>query len=110
MARGIAVATWRERMGRWKRSKMTVTEFCRREQVSQPSFFQWRKRLAAASAEADSAPQFVELRPPSWVVTPGVQIALPSGAVVSLSCQASPELIAAVVRAAMVDLREDRSC
>jgi hypothetical protein len=110
MTRGIAVAKWRERIERWKRSKMTVTEFCRREQVSQPSFFQWRKRLEAANAEADSTPQFVELRPPSWLATPAVQIALPSGAVVTLSCQASPELIAAVVRAAMVDPREDRSC
>jgi hypothetical protein len=109
MGRGSAAATWRERIGQWKRSKLTVAEFCRREHLSQPSFFQWRKRLEV-DAEPDQSPRFVELRPPAWPATPGVQIALPSGAVVTLSGQTSPELITVVVRAAMIDPREDRSC
>jgi hypothetical protein len=36
---------WRERLGRWQRSGLSITAFCRLEQVSLPSFFQWRKRL-----------------------------------------------------------------
>jgi hypothetical protein len=75
MARlNVAAVKWRERIGRWKQSKLTVTEFCRREQVSQPSFFQWRKRLRDESAKAHEPPRFVELRPAAWPAMPSVQI------------------------------------
>jgi transposase-like protein len=38
-------AVWRDRLARFGRSNWTVAEFCRREGVSNPSFYQWRKRL-----------------------------------------------------------------
>lgn len=41
----VAEAVWRERLARFGRGGMTVAEFCRREGVSDPSFYQWRKRL-----------------------------------------------------------------
>lgn len=46
--RAEVAARWRERIARWQRLQCSITEFCRRERISQPSFFQWRKRLAAA--------------------------------------------------------------
>lgn len=55
MSRGAQVgkrAQWLDRLRRFARSKLPVSEFCRREQVSQASFYPWRRRLAAASAEA----------------------------------------------------------
>jgi len=36
---------WRERLARFQRLGCSVTEFCLREGISQPSFFQWRRRL-----------------------------------------------------------------
>ncbi|MBM4128274.1 MAG: hypothetical protein FJ247_13220 [Nitrospira sp.] len=45
--RAEVAAKWRERLGRWRRSQGSVSEFRRRERVSPQSFFQWRKRLAA---------------------------------------------------------------
>lgn len=36
---------WRKRLARFQCSNLTVAEFCRREGVSDPSFYQWRKRL-----------------------------------------------------------------
>ena len=38
---------WRDRLRRFKRSRLTVVEFCSSEDVSVPSFYQWRKKLAA---------------------------------------------------------------
>jgi hypothetical protein len=43
---------WRGRLAKFRRSEMTVTEFCRREGVSTPSFYQWRKRLGSAEERA----------------------------------------------------------
>ena len=57
MANGGAWAAWRERIGRYERSGLTVTRFCEREGVSAPSFYQWRKRLAAHPAPDRRAAQ-----------------------------------------------------
>lgn len=40
-------ALWRRRIEEQARGGMTAREFCRREGVSEPSFYQWRRRLAA---------------------------------------------------------------
>lgn len=42
---GMAERLWRERLRRWRRSGQSVSEFCWHEGVSEPSFYQWRKRL-----------------------------------------------------------------
>jgi transposase-like protein len=91
-------AVWRQRLERFAGWSGTVVEFCRREGVTQPTFYQWRKRLRQADASAtqtaaeilpeetrraDEVPQgrapFVEL---SWAATAAVEIELPNGAVV----------------------------
>lgn len=49
MSRGsdpTKVAEWSDRLERFASSGQSVTQFCVAEDVSQPSFFQWRKRLA----------------------------------------------------------------
>jgi len=114
LASAALAARWRERIGRWRSSGWSVAEFCRREGISEPSFFAWRKRLAdrhtksLSSRRAKSpagrqtkSPRFVELPPPAWSATAGVQIALPGGAIVTLSPQATTELVTAAIRAAM---------
>jgi transposase-like protein len=40
-----AEGLWRDRLSRFRKSNLTVREFCRQEGVSDPSFYQWRKRL-----------------------------------------------------------------
>ena len=36
---------WLELIRRWQRSQITVREFCQRHQVSEASFFSWRRVL-----------------------------------------------------------------
>jgi hypothetical protein len=98
LANAALAASWRERIGRWGSSGWSVAEFCRREGVSEPSFFAWRKRLAGRPTKS---PRFVELPPLAWPATAGVQIALPGGAIVTLSPQATTDLVTAAIRAAM---------
>lgn len=40
---------WSERFARFQVADMTVVEFCRREAVSVPSFYNWKKRLKQSS-------------------------------------------------------------
>lgn len=48
MARGLNGAkrdAWRRRLAKFDASALTVVDFCRREQVSQASFYYWSKRI-----------------------------------------------------------------
>ena len=51
-ADGRKVAEWRGRFERFRRSGLSVGRFCLAEKVSVPSFYQWRKKLAARSVAA----------------------------------------------------------
>lgn len=41
------VQQWSDRLGRFENSGQTVTQFCVVEGVSQPSFYQWKKKLGS---------------------------------------------------------------
>ena len=72
----IKVQQWAERLERFAQSGQTVVQFCQDERVSQPSFYQWKKKLAdqacQPSCHAKSSPsafQTVDLIPPSPAAT-----------------------------------------
>lgn len=121
-ANGLLARQWRERLSRWRDSGLSIVEFCRREEISQASFFAWRRRLGVGrslvrggkppGAEVSSREaRFLELPPPVWPTSGGVQITLPGGAVVALPPHASSELVAGAIRAAMLPpAAEDRPC
>jgi len=48
-------SAWRKRLAEFRRGKLTVAEFCRREGVSNPSFYQWRKRLERGPRKSGSS-------------------------------------------------------
>lgn len=101
MGRAAKSATWRKRFGRQRRSGLSVAEFCRRENVSPASFYAWRNRLKADKANSPP-PRFVPLEMDlAETASGGVRIELPGGAVVRLPEQASTELIATAIHAAM---------
>lgn len=53
--RAEVAAKWRERLDRWQRRPGSISEFCRREGISQASFFMWRKRLALGKSRRPAA-------------------------------------------------------
>lgn len=70
------VREWQRRMERFEAAQQSVAEFCRKEGVSAPSFYQWRKRLAGRSRLAEGAAGF---RPVRLVGSAGVAVQLPGG-------------------------------
>jgi transposase-like protein len=101
MARGGKAAVWRERLRRFSRSGLTVAQFCEDEGVSEPSFYQWRKRLQSSAdephAEAQPAFQQVAVTPTRPTPPPSVSIQLRCGARIELPSD-DVELVQAVVR------------
>jgi transposase-like protein len=69
-------------MGRFQEGWQSVTEFCRSEGVSAPSFYQWRKRLAQRPRVTEEASGFRAVRlvgNNAALVAAGVVVQLPGG-------------------------------
>ena len=69
---------WRELVAEQATSGLSIAEFCRRREVAQASFYQWRKKLKASPA---SEPTFVPL---SVVGGAEASVRFPCGAVLRL--------------------------
>jgi hypothetical protein len=53
---------WREAIARQRKGGLSVRAFCRREKLTEPSFYAWRKRLAAERRGANAATAFASVR------------------------------------------------
>src|SRR5947209_8294602 len=47
---------WQRMVRRWERGGLSVRAFCQEEGVSEPSFYDWRRRLARRDAEVQFIP------------------------------------------------------
>ena len=70
------VREWQRRMTRFQEGQQSIAEFCRKEGVSAPSFYQWRKRLGEGPCPAEAAGGF---RPVRLIGSAGVAVRLPGG-------------------------------
>jgi transposase len=83
-SRAFTREVWAERLARFPDSGLTPAQFCAVEAISLPSFYAWRRRLAAA-APADLAHQQPPLLPVRLQApAPAVELFLPGGAVLRL--------------------------
>lgn len=95
---------WRSRLQRFQASGLSVTRFCEREQVSVPSFYQWRKRLGKSTATKSSM-TFVPVR---LTQVGAVEIQLPNGARVSVPAGDAESLRVAIEAAGGCHGGQDR--
>ena len=99
---------WADRLDRFRRSGQTVAQFCAAEGVSEPSYYVWKRTLeaggAALASSAVPGPTLVPIRLTPSPAT-GIELVLPSGAVVRFPTDVPAERIVAVLRGL-----EDRPC
>jgi len=76
---------WQDRLERYSRSDLTVAQFCQRENISAPSFYNWKRRLATTT---QAPPQRSSVHRGFAEVLVGVtqtaQATLPGGITISL--------------------------
>jgi hypothetical protein len=92
MSRGVGRdvrkrSEWLARLRRFNRSKLSVIQFCRREEVSVPSYYQWRRKLADAISELDAGEQPATFIPVQVASSAEVQVSFPNGARLTLPAQ-----------------------
>lgn len=67
---------WREIFAQWKKSGLSATEFCRKEELQLSSFQRWQQKLNESSRQDD----FVALAPaPPATSSWALEITLPNG-------------------------------
>jgi hypothetical protein len=107
---GDKESLWRGRLRRFDVSRLTVAEFCKREGVSAPSFYQWRKRIAATRQEGtvgatNRSQPFIPVR---LTQAAAVEIHLPNGSRVCLPSGDGEALRMAIDAAGRLDAMQRR--
>ncbi|MCP4945552.1 MAG: hypothetical protein GY924_26705 [Planctomycetaceae bacterium] len=103
------IAIWQERLDRYVMSNQTVTDFCKTEGVSVPSYYHWKRRLSTPHRDSAAAKQKTrkqrELQGGNTAATPFTELIvtgqqatakaqLPNGVSIALGCD---QAIAAVI-------------
>lgn len=100
-SRAAARQAWVERLGRFAHSGLRPAQFCAVEGVSLPSFYSWKRRLAAGTAShaADTAsgPRLLPLRLAGPAAA--LEVVLPGGAVLRLGPGCDLAFVRALVEA-----------
>ena len=102
MSRGASAekrSLWSERLQRFAQTDLSVVEFCRREQVSVPSFYQWRRKLGDSSNGASACrPARASFLPVQVAAAADLQVSFPNGARLTLPA-ADHELVRVSIEA-----------
>ena len=69
-SRAATRTLWIERLARFPQSGLTAAQFCAIEAISLPSFYSWKRRLAAEAQDALAAVQLLTRPPPVCLVRP----------------------------------------
>jgi hypothetical protein len=104
-ARVLKRSEWLDRLRRFDRSNLSVSEFCRRERVSLPSYYQWRRKLAAVASEVDAGGQPATFIPVQVAGRAELGVTFPNGARLTL-----PALDHKLVRLSIEAIALTRTC
>ena len=97
---------WSDRLARFPASGLSPAQFCAAEGVSLPSFYAWKRRLAAdrrppRAAEpptaAGRAPRLLPVRLPA--AGAAVEVVLPTGALLRIPPGSDPAFVRALAQA-----------
>jgi transposase len=102
-SRAVTREVWIDRLTRFPLSGLTPAQFCALEAISLPSFYAWKRRLAAEShfhetaSREDPGPRLLSVRLPQ--PTAPLELVLPSGALLRISAGCDLALVRSLVQA-----------
>ncbi len=100
---------WREQVLSWQRSGLTIREYCLQHQLSEPSFYAWRRELARRDeltvAPATPAPRS-KASSVTWMpvtvtssTPPLIEVQLPTGTVLRIQAGVESVTLERILRA-----------
>ena len=85
---------WIDRLARFAAAGQTVAQFCAAEGVSVPSYYLWKRRLAAPTPTLDP-PRLLPVR--IAPTAPALELVLPNGLTVRVPAGFDPDALAALL-------------
>jgi hypothetical protein len=90
---------WRKMLADWQKSGRTVRAFCANRQLSEASFYGWRRTLRQRDEQRPAARPLPKLVPLRVVAEAILEIVLPGGLVVRVPAGADADAVAQLVAA-----------
>ena len=90
---------WRETVAEWEKSGESVSVFCSRRGLQQPSFYGWRRTLRERDGQPSTAQRKGTLVPLRVVPEAILEVVLPMGLVVRVPGTAEASVVAKLVAA-----------
>ena len=110
-------SVWQQRLARQQASGLSVSEFCRQERVSPPSYYRWRKILQGESngkspkRDEPTNSMFVPVRrSPETLGNCRLTIELPNGCMVHIAEGTSAALVSLALCAASAYQDDPENC
>jgi transposase len=85
-------AFWRDTLTHWKRSGLSITQFCRQRRLNLSNFHRWKTKLG-------TTPEVATFVPVTIVADTRVELTLPNGIVAKLPLDCEPTQLAAFLKA-----------
>ena len=83
---------WRDTLACWKRSGLSISQFCRQRRLNLSSFHRWKNKLA-------TAPKAITFVPVTIVADTRVELMFTNGIVAKLPLGCEPTQLAAFLKA-----------
>jgi hypothetical protein len=90
---------WRKTLADWRKSGQSVRAFCQGRQLSEPSFYAWRRTLRERDQQRSAARPLPRLVPVRVVAGAVLEIVLPTGLVLRVPAGADAVAVATLVAA-----------
>lgn len=87
---------WQDLINTHSRSRLSVTEFCRDQQINRQSFCRWRQRVKSESTSPATG-AFLELVPSSKHGESGVRLRMDQDIAIELDCAFDPSTLRQVI-------------
>ena len=89
---------WRERVAAYERSGLSVKQFCEQQQITEQSFYVWRKRLRNRQPMRFALVETGVTRPQA-AAEPGLELVLPTGERLRIGASVDPATLRKVLEA-----------
>lgn len=90
---------WRDVVAGWRRSGQTVRAYCAELDVSEPSFYAWRRTLGQRDRQRPAPPSGPTLVPVRVVPDAVLEVVLPTGLLIRVPAGADVQAVAKLVAA-----------
>ena len=92
------LALWAERVSACRSSDLSVRDWCKENDISEPTYYRWQKKLYGIAKAQQEQPRFAEITPTQITSSPAAVTVRFAGAEIDIQNGADEEIVGMVLR------------